>query len=71
MEIDNDENKNMNSTITSKDSEGKCIHHKKKENNDKDDFNYDILNLDMEINGEDSAYSNGNYIWNFEDYFTI
>jgi hypothetical protein len=70
IDVGDEEDKNMNSTITSRDSYQNAYQSKKKEG-DAEDFNYDIMNLDMEINGEDSAYSNGNYVWNFEDYFTI
>lgn len=64
--INNNPNTNLNSNLYSKNNNDN-----NNNNNNNNEFNYDMLNLDLEINGEDSVYSNGNYLWNFDDYFTI
>ena len=63
---DSEEEKLSNSTITSKEFDE--VENKTEKDNE---LNYEILNIDKELGNEDSSYSNGNYIWNIEEYFNV
>jgi len=66
QEMDSMDNKNFNSTYSSKDMDSDF--YPQNANN----FNYDnMMNCEREIKTDDVVYGGGAFIWNFEDYFTI
>jgi len=65
QDIDNVDNRNFNSTITSRACDSDFY-----SSNGNNNFNYDIM-CERDIKADEPIYSGNSFIWNFEDYFTI
>ncbi len=71
LRINSKLDKMIDSTITSEEQDHNNNSANNKNNDKKDEDNYDLFNLDLEINQNENLFPDAEYIWNFEDYFTI